>query len=106
MGSRAAQAYLSSPEVVAASALSGTISGTGVYKAPTGYSGVEYGYGTGRENTAVDELSGLVQQLNSWVERAESAVTTPPPADDLVRGFPEVISGEIIFLGAFHPLHD
>lgn len=106
MGSRAAQAYLSSPEVVAASALSGTISGTGVYKAPAGYSGVEYGYGTGQEHTAVNELSDLAQQLDSWIERAESAVNTPPTSDNLLPGFPEEISGEIVFLGALYFLYE
>ncbi|KAK3177665.1 mitochondrial Homoaconitase [Lecanicillium sp. MT-2017a] len=98
MGSRTSQAYLSSPEVVAASALSGTISGTGVYKMPAGYSGVEYGYGTGQEHTAVNELSGLVEQLDSWIERAECTADGSSTQGNLLPGFPEEISGEIIFL--------
>lgn len=106
MGSRASQAYLSSPEVVAASALSGTISGTGVYETPAGYSGVDYGYGTGQEHTAVSELSDLAQQLDSWIERVESAVTAPPASENLLPGFPEKISGEIIFLGTPSFLYD
>lgn len=85
--------------MVAASALSGTISGTGVYKTPAGYSGVEYGYGTGQEHTAVNELSGLVQQLDSWIERAECTADGPSAPGNLLPGFPEEISGEIIFLG-------
>lgn len=92
MGSRASQAYLSSPEVVAASALSGTISGTGVYKTPAGYSGVEYGYGTGQEESAE------VQQLDSSVE-PEGTAEGSSASGNLLPGFPEEISGEIIFLG-------
>ncbi|KAI2641053.1 homoaconitase [Xylaria nigripes] len=97
MGSRKAQAYLSSPEVVAASALSGVISGTGVYEAPTGWSGVEYGFGTGEDRSKVSELGDLVQQLDSWIERVELADSAKTTAYELLPGFPEKISGEIIF---------
>lgn len=47
MGSPDAKAYLASPEVVAASALSGKISGPGWYEAPEGYQGVRRGEGDG-----------------------------------------------------------
>lgn len=97
MGSRKAQAYLASPEVVAASALSGVISGTGVYEAPPGWSGVEYGFGTGMERTAVSELGDLVQQLDSWIERVEAADGATTAETELLPGFPEKISGEILF---------
>lgn len=42
-----AKAYLASPEVVAASALSGKISGPGWYEEPAGYTGVRCGEGDG-----------------------------------------------------------
>ncbi|KAI5867523.1 hypothetical protein GGS23DRAFT_592832 [Durotheca rogersii] len=73
MGSRDAEAYLASPEVVAASALSGVITGPGIYKAPEDWSGVDAGYGTGLARTTENELSGLVQQLDSLIDRIESA---------------------------------
>jgi homoaconitate hydratase len=57
MGSREALAYLGSPEVVAASALSGLISGPDVYKVPENYSGVEFGYGTGAPVTTESQLN-------------------------------------------------
>lgn len=97
MGSRKAQAYLASPEVVAASALSGVISGTGVYEVPPGWSGVQYGFGTGMERSTASELGDLVQQLDSWVERVESAEGATIATTKLLPGFPEIISGEILF---------
>ncbi|KAK3297094.1 homoaconitase [Chaetomium fimeti] len=102
MGSRDAKAYLASPEVVAASALSGIITGPGIYQVPEGWSGVDAGYGTGLPRTPETELSGLVQQLDSLIDRVESAVA---PADDksateILPGFPERISGEIVFCDA------
>ena len=101
MGSGEADAYLASPEVVAASALSGVISGPGIYTVPEGWSGVDAGYGTGRTPTTEDELSGIVQQLDSLIDRVESAAgPSDKPATEVLPGFPEKISGEIVFLDA------
>lgn len=103
MGSRNALAYLASPEVVAASALNGLISGTGVYEVPENYAGVEFGYGTGAPATTESELGNVLEQLESLIDRAESSVgnsdaeTTTTP---ILPGFPEKISGEIVFCDA------
>ncbi|KAH7149418.1 homoaconitase [Dactylonectria estremocensis] len=101
MGSRDAKAYLASPEVVAASALHGVITGPGVYKVPEGWSGVDAGYGTGLARTTENELSGLVQQLDSFIDRVESAAgASNKVATKILPGFPEKISGEIVFCDA------
>lgn len=99
MGHRDAQTYLASPEVVAASALKGVISGPDTYEVPTNWSGVEYGYGTGAVPTTENKLSNLLQQMESLIERVES-VETPSSEADILPGFPEKISGEIIFCDA------
>ncbi|KAK9421783.1 putative Homoaconitase, mitochondrial [Seiridium unicorne] len=102
MGSRSALAYLASPEVVAASALHGVIAGTGVYKAPADYAGVEFGYGTGAPATTESELGNVLEQLESLIDRVESSVgdDTSKATTQIVPGFPEKISGEIIFCDA------
>jgi homoaconitate hydratase len=97
MGSRDALAYLASPEVVAASALSGVISGPGAYEVPQGWDGVEHGFGTGAEPSTVDELSNMLQQMESLIDRVESADTSAKPATEILPGFPESITGEIVF---------
>jgi homoaconitate hydratase len=97
MGSRDAQAYLASPEVVAASALSGIISGPGAYQVPADWSGVDCGFGTGMERTMEHELVNLLQQMESLIERVEDA---SKPATEILPGFPEKISGEILFCDA------
>ncbi|WQF82040.1 Putative aconitase A/isopropylmalate dehydratase small subunit, swivel domain, Aconitase, domain 2 [Colletotrichum destructivum] len=103
MVSRNALAYLASPEVVAASALNGVISGPGVYEVPENYAGVEFGYGTGAPAITESELGNVLEQLESLIERAESSVgnsdaeTTTTP---ILPGFPEKISGEIVFCDA------
>jgi len=89
--------YLASPEVVAASALHGTIIGPGAYQVPAGWSGVEHGYGTGAEASTVDQLSNFVQQMDSLVERIESAEVESAQTD-ILPGFPEKISGQIVWL--------
>jgi 3-isopropylmalate dehydratase small subunit len=99
MGSRSAQAYLASPEVVAASALSGKISGTGVYQAPAEWS-VDHGWGTGVERNTEHELSHSLQQMESLVERVESAVDASESTMEIIPGFPERISGEILLCDA------
>ncbi|KAK4114058.1 homoaconitase [Canariomyces notabilis] len=102
MGSRNAQAYLASPEVVAASAISGVISGTGVYKAPENYSGVEFGYGTGLPATTETQLSNALEQLESLIDRVEASATddASKATTKILPGFPEKISGEIVFCDA------
>ncbi|KAB5580114.1 homoaconitase [Coniochaeta sp. 2T2.1] len=102
MGSRLAQCYLASPEVVAASALSGKISGTGVYEAPENVKGIEYGYGTGLPASPLSALDSLVEQLDSLIDRVESSVPKEEDAAEattsqIYPGFPEKISGEILF---------
>jgi homoaconitate hydratase len=102
MGSRLAQAYLASPEVVAASALSGVISGTGVYEPPANYSGVDFGFGTGSAKTPESELGNVLDQLESLIDRVESSAgdDTSKAATNILPGFPEKISGEVLFLDA------
>jgi homoaconitate hydratase len=102
MGSRDAQAYLASPEVVAASALHGVISGTGEYAAPANCSGVEFGYGTGSPVTTESQLGNVLEQLESLIDRVESSVVddTSKATTQILPGFPEKISGEIIFCDA------
>ncbi|EGY18206.1 homoaconitase [Verticillium dahliae VdLs.17] len=99
LGSRLAHAYLSSPEVVAASTLSGVLSGPGVYKVPEDYTGVQHGYGTGEPATIENELGNVLEQLESFIERVE---TTAPVGDGaaqavtkILPGFPTKISGDI-----------
>jgi len=89
---------------VAASALTGVLSGPGVYKAPEGYAGVEYGYGTGKPATVENELGNALEQLESLIDRIQ---TTAPAGDNatqavtkILPGFPTKISGEIVFADA------
>ncbi|RYP45031.1 hypothetical protein DL768_008573 [Monosporascus sp. mg162] len=99
MGSRDAQTYLASPEVVAASALRGTITGPDAYQAPAGWSGLDYGYGTGAEPTTEDKLANLIQQMDSLIERVESAAgESDKTRTEILPGFPDKISGQIIWL--------
>lgn len=105
MGARTAQAYLASAEVVAASALRGTIAGPDGFEVPADWSGVKYGFGTGLEKTTEGELGHVIQQLDSLIERVESAegaasAAAAVPTTDIVAGFPKKISGEILFCDA------
>ncbi|KID81283.1 Homoaconitase, mitochondrial [Metarhizium guizhouense ARSEF 977] len=79
LGSRDSLPYLASPEVVAASAIS------------------EYGFGTGMESTTESEISNMVQQLDSLVQRVESIEVASKLSTEILPGFPEKISGEILF---------
>lgn len=90
-------AYLASPEIVAASALHGVIAGPGTYNVPTKWSGIEHGYGTGTQSTTESELSNLVQQLDSLIQRVESAGAGSGLSTEVLPGFPEKIVGEIVF---------
>ncbi|KAF2121296.1 hypothetical protein BDV96DRAFT_484342 [Lophiotrema nucula] len=117
MGSPDAKAYLASPEVVAASALSGTISGPGWYQEPVGYTGVRRGDGDGlveeqRMMTIEDMLEKAIAQAEATIESVESAAVESqsinPPSEskeaesltEILPGFPERISGEIVFCDA------
>ncbi|KAI8723194.1 Homoaconitase, mitochondrial [Fusarium sp. LHS14.1] len=106
MGSRLALAYLSSPEVVAASALSGRLSGTGVYKAPENFNGVKFGYGTGLPDSPLSQLDTALEQLESFIERVEAASVSKDDGNDakvttrILPGFPEKITGELVFCDA------
>ncbi|KAJ4287673.1 mitochondrial Homoaconitase [Kalmusia sp. IMI 367209] len=117
MGSPDAKAYLASPEVVAASALSGRISGPGWYEEPAGYAGVRRGEGDGvveeeRMMTIEDMLERAIRQAEEQIETAENAAIetqsiNPPGSEsesenltEILPGFPEKISGEIVFCDA------
>ena len=113
MGSTDAKAYLASPEVVAASALSGKIAGPGRYQQPPNWSGVVLGEGDGIEEkdrmiTADEALEKVIGQLDSIVETAEAdlfgKVTDESSKDDalveVLPGFPEKVSGEMVFCDA------
>ena len=112
MGSTDAKAYLASPEVVAASALSGKISGPGWYERPSGWQGVKRGEGDGvreedRMITAEEALEKVIEQLDDLVEKAEKDLGAGGTAreedttlTDVLPGFPEKVEGEIIFCDA------
>ncbi len=112
MGSTDAKAYLASPEVVAASALSGKISGPGWYERPEGWSGVIRGEGDGvkeedRMITADVAFDKIIAQLDNMIESAEEsfgeteqAKEAPSGSTEIYPGFPERVEGEIIFCDA------
>ncbi|OTA98691.1 hypothetical protein M426DRAFT_325765 [Hypoxylon sp. CI-4A] len=120
MGSTSASAYLASPEVVAASALKGEIAGPGWYQKPEGVEKVIIGEGNG--NAEEDRATSVVNALESLVAEAESLISSAAPgaigdtvtdaaeesaADqtsetliDVLPGFPEKVTGEIVFCDA------
>ncbi|KAF2826135.1 homoaconitase [Ophiobolus disseminans] len=118
MGSPDAKAYLASPEVVAASALSGQISGPGRYKVPEGYEGVRRGEGDGipeeqRMMTIEDMLEKAIKDAEAAIGTFDTAtpetqIVNPPAAPsaeaetltEILPGFPERIGGEIVFCDA------
>ena len=116
MGSTDAKAYLASPEVVAASALNGKISGPGWYDRPEGWTGVIRGEGDGvteedRMITADEALDKIIGQLDSLIGSAEQSFGEPQAeqepetatitaATKVYPGFPERIEGEIVFCDA------
>ncbi|PMD49497.1 homoaconitase [Hyaloscypha bicolor E] len=115
MGSPDAKAYLASPEVVAASALSGKISGPGWYEKPVGVEKVVLGEGNGiaDEDRAIsieEALDKLIAQADSIIESAEQNILGTSTAaeeevDDkaltaILPGFPEKVEGEIVFCDA------
>ncbi|KAI9885463.1 MAG: Phosphoserine transaminase [Watsoniomyces obsoletus] len=113
MGSTEAKAYLASPEVVAASALRGHISGPGWYKKPEKVEGVVCGHGEGNRHkdqlaTVQDALEQIIAQADGLISSAEGALTgektTAPTGDEstteILPGFPEKIEGTIVFCDA------
>ena len=113
MGSVEAKAYLASPEVVAASAISGKISGPGWYQRPEGLSSVAVGEGQGSIGegpqlmTAEEALERVIGQLESTIATAEKDIspmeapsTTGEALVPILPGFPETVDGEIVFCDA------
>ncbi|KFY18684.1 hypothetical protein V493_08419 [Pseudogymnoascus sp. VKM F-4281 (FW-2241)] len=114
MGSPDAKAYLASPEVVAASALNGYISGPGFYEAPEGVTKVILGEGTGNveadKATSIEEaLAKVISQADLLVDNAESSLFGEAEAPkeekgtgltEIVAGFPDKVRGEIVFCDA------
>lgn len=99
MGSTEAKAYLASPEVVAASALSGKISGPGWYERPEGWTGAVRGEGNGvreedRMISADEAFQKIINQLGELATEASTGTTEVYP------GFPERVEGEIVFCDA------
>jgi homoaconitate hydratase len=118
MGAKDAMAYLASPEVVAASALSGHIAGPGWYQKPDGVEKVIIGEGSGdhevdKAMSVEDALDKIIAQAESMIVDAEKdsgsskADSTGAATDDaeetltdILPGFPEKVEGEIIFCDA------
>ncbi|KAL7946914.1 hypothetical protein V8C42DRAFT_319166 [Trichoderma barbatum] len=114
MGSREAKAYLGSPEVVAASALQGYITGPGWYQKPEGIDKVIIGEGSGNPEadkavSVEDALDRIIAQADSMIIDAEkglggSEVVAADSAEetltDIVPGFPEKVEGEVVFVDA------
>jgi homoaconitate hydratase len=117
MGSTDAKAYLSSPEVVAASALQGKIAGPGWWKRPTDeegkeveWEGVIKGEGGYATFSVEDALDKLVADAERMVQEAEQdlsgAVESEAVAGDsgtlteILPGFPEKVTGEIVWCNA------
>lgn len=113
MGSTEAKAYLASPEVVAASALAGKICGPDTYQLPDGWTGVKRGEGDGipeesRMITIEEALERIIAQAEDVVAQGEQALgmsePSSPVVDDnalteILPGFPEKVSGEIVWCG-------
>ena len=113
MGSTEAKAYLASPEVVAASAFCGRITGPGWYHQPEGWSGVVMGEGDGvreedRMITAEEGLEKIIGQLDTIIGEAEKDVgpdeailpSNEGTLTEVLPGFPERVEGEIVFCDA------
>lgn len=108
MGSINAKAYLASPEVVAASALQGRITGPGWYNRPEGWSGVVMGgeadgVKTGdRANTTESALKTVLHQMEKMIEQADNDIrdNSESQLTQISPGFAEKVEGEIVFCDA------
>lgn len=121
MGSTDAKAYLSSPEVVAASALKGKIAGPGWYQKPEGWEGVMRGEGGYTRFSIEDALDKLIKDAEAAIEEGEqrlasgdrdgaieSGLAAKPEAEkptekgltEILPGFPEKVTGEIVWCNA------
>jgi homoaconitate hydratase len=110
MGSTDAKAYLSSPEVVAASALKGKIAGPGTYQKPEGWEGVVRGEGGYTSFSVEDALDKLIREAEALIEQgeeslsgenaAESSAPTATGLTEILPGFPEKVTGEIVWCNA------
>ena len=112
MGSTLAKAFLASPAVVAASALSGKISGPGDYQLPEGWTGVELGSGTGSKeedhvsniDEALENIIGEIDDKLATGERdyggKEGSTVEDQRQMEIFPGFPERMSREIVFCDA------
>ncbi|KAK7419016.1 mitochondrial Homoaconitase [Neonectria magnoliae] len=113
LGSRVrTEAYLGSPEVVAASAIQGKIAGPNWYQRPEGVEKVIIGEGTGdyaadKATAIMDSFDKLLSEMDSVIAAAEgtSDDSTAEPATaadedltDVLPEFPEKLEGEILFL--------
>jgi homoaconitate hydratase len=110
MGSTDAKAYLSSPEVVAASALKGKIAGPGTYQKPEGWEGVVRGEGGYTTFSIEDALDKLIRDAEAAISAGEDSLTggvdaAEPAAagtglTEILPGFPEKVTGEIVWCNA------
>ena len=123
MGSTEAKAYLSSPEVVAASALKGKIAGPGWWKKQTDeegketeWEGVIKGEGGYASFSVEDALDKLVADAERAVKEAEQNLFGSEAVDEsseakataseseslteILPGFPEKVTGEIVWCNA------
>ncbi|KAI9865040.1 MAG: mitochondrial Homoaconitase [Vezdaea acicularis] len=119
MGSTEARAYLASPEVVAASALSGIISGPGLYEKPDNVKGVVLGEGDkvkeeDRIISIAEALEKIIAEADTLIEEGENeglggenkkvssnaSIKEESPLVEVLDGFPEKIEGEIVFCDA------
>jgi homoaconitate hydratase len=110
MGSTDAKAYLSSPEVVAASALKGRIAGPGTYQKPEGWEGVMRGEGGYTSFSIEDALDKLIRDAEAAISQGEESLTggsdAAEPATagsgltEILPGFPEKVTGEIVWCNA------
>jgi len=112
MGSTDAKAYLASPEVVAASALSGKISGPGWYQKPEGWSGVVRGEGDGIKEEdrmisadeafqkIINQLDGMIKSAEETFGEGEQVAEKSSGSTEVYPGFPERVEGEIVFCDA------
>ena len=118
MGSTEAKAYLSSPEVVAASALRGKIAGPGWYQKPEEWDGVIKGEGGYASFSVEDALDKLINDAEAAIREAEGRLESAAGIDsetssgskvedsasdsltEILPGFPEKVTGEIVWCNA------